>query len=571
MNPVRGYLSSQPLTLHFGLGGATVVDSVTVVWPDGARQQLTRVPVNQQVVIQQSAVPPSASSVVTAKVPPALFAEVEPALPHTHEGYVENDFKRQPLMLWMYSHTGPVLAKGDVNKDGLDDLFISGDQKKQGSVWVQQKGARSGGAFKKVDGLTIGNEEISAVSAACFFDANGDGYDDLYVAKGGYSLFEPNTPSLQDELYVNDGRGNLSLSKQPLPNVSASSKACVRPADYDGDGDLDLFVGGRIVRGRYPETPRSYLLQSICKSQFSVVETPFSTVGMVTDAQWTDVDGDGRPDLIFVGEFMPVKVYQNTKAGFVDQTAQYFADDERGFWQSLTVTDVNGDGRPDLIAGNLGTNSQIKFSKQEPAELYYADFDGNGSVDPFFCFSVQGKPYPFVSRDELNDQIYAMRKRFGFYKDYADATIGNIFPADALAGAKKLTVTECHTVCFLNRGGQFEKKNLPIQAQFAPVTHIRTGDFNQDGRIDLLLFGNRSDNRLKLGSMDANYGCLLTGDGKGGFMYVSQPKSGLSVVGDVKSVLELGVGGQKQWVIGAFGQPLQVYHQAGSPSARPKP
>ncbi|WP_460982959.1 VCBS repeat-containing protein [Spirosoma fluminis] len=554
LSPVRGYLSSQPLTLHFGLGTATVVDSIRVVWPDQSVQKLSRVPVNQLLVIQQQSTEAGASVSASKSVSP-VFAKAESVIKHTHEGYAENDFKRQPLMLWMYSHTGPVMAKGDVNKDGLDDVYISGDQKKPGTIWVQQKD----GTFKPVDGLTIGDETVSAIVAAVFFDANGDGYDDLYTAKGGYSLFEPNTPSLQDELYLNDGHGKLILAKNALPNLSANSKSCIRPGDYDGDGDIDLFIGGRVVPGRYPEAPTSYLLQNSGKGQFTVVPVPFTTAGLVTDAQWADLDGDNRLDLIVCGEFMPIKVYRNTKAGFVDATSQYFPENESGLWLSIAVGDINGDGKKDIVAGNLGTNSQIKMSQQEPAELYYTDFDNNGSIDPFFSFYVQGTSYPFVSRDELNDQIYAMRKRFGFYKDYANATLANIFLPEELAQAKKLTAVECHSVCYVNQGGRFEKQILPLPAQLAPVTNILIRDVNRDGHADLLLLGNKSDNRLKLGAMDANYGCLLTGNGQGNFTYVSQPESGLSVTGDVKSVVELTIGQVPHVVIGAFNQPLQVY------------
>lgn len=561
ISPVRGYLSSQPLTLHFGLGTAAVIDSVVVRWPDQTRQRIGSMPVNQLATISQPAGLALNTSLIVKDVA-SFFTTEEPVVAHTHEGYTENDFKRQPLMLWMYSHTGPVLAKGDVNKDGLDDVFISGDQNKPGRVWIQKKSGGSGTpTFQKIETLSIGDESTSSVSAAVFFDANGDGYDDLYVAKGGYSLFDVNTPSFQDDLYLNDGKGNLSVSKAALPNLSASSKSCVRPYDYDGDGDLDLFVGGRVVPGRYPEPAISYLLENTGNGQFRSVPIPFAKVGMVTDAQWADFDNDGRADLILCGEFMSLSVYGNTKDGFSDKTTQYFPTPSPGFWLSLAVADVNGDGQKDIIAGNLGTNSQLHVSEKEPAELYYADFDQNGSIDPFFSFYVQGQAYPFVSRDELNDQIYAMRKKFGFYKDYANATMPDIFPAAELANAQKLLVTECHTVCFLANKGTFEKHVLPTQAQFAPVTTPLVRDVNRDGHMDLVLFGNKSDNRLKLGSMDANYGCLLTGDGKGNFTYVGQPNSGLSVIGDVKSVVEL-TGQQKKYlVIGAFNQPLQVYSQ----------
>ena len=213
----------------------------------------------------------------------------------------------------------------------------------------------------------------------------------------------------------------------------------------------------------------------------------------------------------------------------------------------------------DIVAGNFGTNSQIKVSHKEPGELYFADFDNNGSIDPFFNFYVQGKSYPFVSRDELNDQIYPMRKKFAFYKDYANAGMAEIFAPEVLSKAGKLTFNEARSVCFMNRNGKFEKQILPVQAQFAPVTSITYHDFDNDGKKDLILLGNKSDNRLKLGSMDANYGCYLKGDGKGHFEYISQPRSGLSVLGDVKSVIQIKIKKEPYLVIGAFNKPLQFY------------
>jgi enediyne biosynthesis protein E4 len=222
---------------------------------------------------------------------------------------------------------------------------------------------------------------------------------------------------------------------------------------------------------------------------------------------------------------------------------------------------VDGDGKEDIIAGNLGLNTPIHASEEEPAEMYYADFDGNGSVDPFFNFYVQGQRYPFVSRDELNEQIYAMRKRFTSYKNYADATMKEIFSVEELAKAGMLSVNETQTVCFLNRNGQFVKSVLPLQAQFSIISKIIAKDFNHDGKTDLLLLGNHTDNRLKIGSIDANYGCLLTGDGKGNFEYVSQPASGLSVTGDVKSADEIDIDGKKYIVIGISGGELAFYKE----------
>jgi hypothetical protein len=243
----------------------------------------------------------------------------------------------------------------------------------------------------------------------------------------------------------------------------------------------------------------------------------------------------------------------------VDRTADYFGTPSPGFWNTLEVADVDGDGKEDLIAGNIGLNSCLKISEKQPAELYYADFDRNGSIDPFINFYVQGVSYPFVSRDELNEQIYPMRKKFNSYAAYSNATMQDIFSPAELAAAGKLTATENRTVCWLRRGDHFVRTELPIEAQFAPVCKILVRDFDGDGHPDVLLLGNHSDNRLKMGSMDANYGTLLRGDGKGGFVYVPQWRSGLSIRGDVKSAEEMTIGGKRILVIGVSERPLQFY------------
>lgn len=553
LNPARGYLSCMSTILHFGLGQEKTVDSVVVVWPDQVRQSIAGVKANQRLTLSEEV------GAVEAPQPAAgrtVFNRAPALIPYKQEGFGDNDFKRQLLMLFMYSRSGPVMATADVNKDGKEDVFISGDKNRPGAVYYQQ----AGGKFA-TPGPAIVQEDSSTVGAAAFFDANGDGWPDLYVAKGGYSLWEPHSSALQDELFLNDGKGALYRASGMLPDLSAGSKGCVRPCDYDGDGDIDLFVGGRVVPGQYPTAPTSYLLVNDGKGHFTTAATPFDQIGMVTDAQWLDLDGDGRKDLILCGEFMPVMVFINTQSGFVDKTADYFGQPVRGFWNVLSLADVDGDGKPDLIAGNLGLNTRFQVSEKEPAELYYADFDHNGSIDPFFNFYIQGVSYPFVSRDELNEQIYPMRKKFSSYKDYSTATMTNVFSKEELDKAGKLTATEARTVCWLNKGGKFQRVDLPTPAQFSMVCKIITGDFDRDGKTDVLLLGNHSDNRLKMGSIDANYGCLLKGDGKGGFSYVPQPLSGLSVLGDVKSVSELTVEGQKYLVVGVADGELQFYKE----------
>jgi len=556
VNPNRGYLSCVSTVLNFGLGTNQKVDSVRVIWPNQTSQLLTGVKANQLLQLTGKPASKPVAKAATA-TPKQVFKPSAPLFDFKPEEVALNDFKRQLLMLFMYSKTAPVMVKADVNKDGLDDLFVSGAKDEVGKLYLQQPGAKFVEApLGRTTSLPTGT-----VAAAAFFDATGDGYPDLYVAKGGYSLYEAGQDDLQDEFYLNDGKGHFTLSATALPQLNTGSKSCVRAADADNDGDIDIFVGGRVIPGRYPLPPTSYLLLNDGKGKFTAANVPFAQAGMVTDAQWVDLNKDGRKDLVLCGEMMPLTVWVNTPQGFKDQTSTYFTTPQTGFWFSLHVADVNADGQPDLIAGNLGLNSQLRASAQEPAALYYADFDNNGSIDPFLNFYVDGKSYPFVSRDELNDVIYPMRRRFTSYKAYADAVMTDIFSAEDLGKAGKLEATELRTTLFLNNKGTFTPTELPVEAQFSMVTQITSGDYNHDGHRDLLLLGNHTDNRLKLGSMDANYGCLLQGDGKGHFSYVKQPAAGICVLGDVKSVSEITVNKQPYLVVGVSDGPVQFYKE----------
>jgi hypothetical protein len=553
VNPNRGYISAVSTQLQFGLGDATKVDSIRIVWPDNKVQRMKGVTVNQLLKVDYA---PDATYAVAA--PKAgIFSKADGMLNYKHVENSRNDFKRQLLMMFMYSKAGPVFAKGDVNKDGLEDLYISGDNDQPGRIYLQQKN----GSFVMKGSVTLEDENETVVSDAAFFDANGDGFMDLYLAKGGYGLFEPNTAALQDALYLNDGKGNFSLATAALPDVSASSKSCVRPCDFDNDGDTDLFVGGHVIPGQYPVTPVSYLLVNNGKGQFTIADVPSAKAGMITDAQWSDLDKDGRKDLVICGEFMPIMVCANKATGFTDKTTDYFDQPQSGIWFSLSLADVDGDGHDDIIAGNLGMNTQIHTSAKEPAELYYADFDKNGSIDPFLNFYVQGVSYPFVSRDELNDQIYPMRKKFTSYKNYSNATMKEIIAPDDLAKAGKLTANETRTLCLLYKNGKFVANALPVQAQFTLVSKILTDDFDHDGKKDLLLLGNHGDNRLKFGSIDAGYGCLLKGDGKGNFSYVDQSASGLSIKGDVKSASTMTINNKKYVIVGVNNEGISLYKE----------
>lgn len=553
VNPNKGYLSAVSTQLQFGLGNAKKVDSIRIIWPDNKVQRMKNVTANQLLKIEYE--PTTVYAAAPAKA--GIFSKAAGMIDYRHVDRGTNDFKRQLLMTFMYSKAGPVIAKADVNGDGLEDMYVSGNDEQPGRIYLQQKD----GSFKVNSNLALDNIEEGTVSDAVFFNANGDAFPDLYLAKGGYNYADPNTPSLQDELYFNDGKGNFVKTKQSLPDVSGSSKSCVRACDFDNDGDIDLFVGGRVIPGQYPVTPVSYLLVNGGKGQFTIAQTPFSNAGMITDARWADLDKDGRKDLVICGEFMPVMVFGNKADGFTDKTKDYFDQPQSGIWFSLAIADVNGDGNDDIIAGNLGDNTQIRASVKEPAELYYADFDKNGSIDPFLNFYVQGVSYPFVSRDELNDQIYPMRKKFTSYKMYSTATMKDVIAPDDLAKAGKLTATGTKTICLLSKNGKFVPVDLPTEAQFSVVTKIITDDFDHDGKMDILLLGNHSDNRLKLGSIDAGYGCLLKGNGKGDFTYVDQIDAGLAIKGDVKSATSMTINGKKYIAVGIYNEGISLYKE----------
>jgi hypothetical protein len=261
---------------------------------------------------------------------------------------------------------------------------------------------------------------------------------------------------------------------------------------------------------------------------------------MATDAAWIDLNNDGKKDLIVVGEWMPISVFINSNGHFENKTKDYFDKNYTGWWNKLLVDDINKDGKPDLVIGNYGMNSQFKVSDKEPADLYYKDFDNNGTIDPIFCYYNQHKSYPFVTRDELINQIPTMSTRFPTYKSYADATINDIFTPGEMKGVKHLQVNELKT-CFFSMGadGKFHKKELPLQAQFSPVFTISVLDYNKDGNADLLLCGNINQARLQFGKSDANYGLLLKGDGQGDFQYIDQLQSGFKLRGDVRSAIQI--------------------------------
>lgn len=534
MMPVRGYQSSVSSRIHAGLEDQTKIDSIVVVWPTGKKSKIANVMADQLLVLEEVNSTPTDHE--TTPQTTTLFKSEKSPLTYRHTEYGANDFKRQPLLNTMLSPCGPVMASADVNKDGTLDIFVGGTKENPGRLFVQL----SNGIFRMMGNFDFKEDANCADADARFFDADGDGDQDLYVVSGGYHEYQPDEDALQDRLYLNDGKGNFSKALGAIPHMSPA-KSCVRPIDLDHDGDLDLFVGGRVMPGSYPQSPPSYLLLNDGSGRFTNATESLlpllKNLGMVTDAAWFDVNEDTFADLIVLGEFMPISVLINKQGQrFEEATNQYFKNVESGWWSKLAVADFDHDGDDDLIAGNFGLNSQFKASESAPISMVYSDFDSNGSIDPILVSYVQHKPYPFAGRDELLDQLFPLRKKFTTYAPYSEATLSDLFTPAELSQAKRLAATELRSVYFENQGKQFVKHILPTEAQYAPVYSIEVFDYNHDGHLDFILAGNQSAIRIRLGSIDANFGQVYEGNGRGNFRYVPQAESGLSFTGDVKSM-----------------------------------
>ncbi|MEX2235874.1 MAG: VCBS repeat-containing protein [Cyclobacteriaceae bacterium] len=549
----RGFQSSVSDRIHIGLGTFPKVDSLVIDWPLGGRQMLGDVAPNQLLKIREENSTDKAKPLVKEDKP--AFSPINSLIPYTHveEGF--NDFKRQPLLLTMLTACGPITALGDVNNDGIMDVFTGGAQGNPGKIFIH----KADGSFEETGNLF---DKRHTDADAVFFDADGDGDADLYVVSGGYNDYGPKDPALQDRLYFNDGSGKFTHAKDRLPELLVS-KSCVAPSDFDHDGDVDLFVGGRVIPGQYPVTPESFLLENK-GGKFEIVVRDkgrkLSHIGMVSDAEWLDADGDGWQDLIVMGEFMAIEVFLNKQGKSLDQATKKFFDSPlTGLWNKMNVYDFDGDGDLDILAGNLGLNTQLKASPDVPLELVYKDFDKNGSIDPILTYYVRGKSYPFAARDELLDQMYGMRSKFTDYASYANAKLTDLFSNADLKDAGVLKATMLESVYLENRREKFIVHPLPKPAQFSPVYAMTPIDYNKDGHMDMILAGNQSSIRIRMGVIDANFGQLYKGDGKGNFTYVGQSESGLRLTGDTKSLQVLSSNGELFLMVGTNNVGINTY------------
>ena len=554
--PVRGFQSSVDPVLNFGLGENQVVDSLFIIWPNDKSQKINNVKVNQTLTLDVK----NANLDLKFNPIPAgdKYLVNSASVNFTHTENKFNDFTVQTLLPNYLSRPGPTMAKADFNGDGIEDLFIGGAAGQAGALFTQS----NAGDFIRKNSSSLDADAQYEDTASEFFDMDGDGDLDLYVGSGGYE-FGPDSPWLQDRIYINDGKGNFTKKTSGLPKM-LSSTGTVRSSDIDGDGDADLFVGSRVSPGMYPSTPESKILINDGKGNFTdgtaAIAPEVKYAGMVSDAVWIDVNQDKVNDLIIVGEWMPIRIFVNQKGKLKDRSTEFIKFGSSGWWNTIYADDMDADGDNDLVIGNLGLNAQFKASEKEPMNIYYKDFDENGSVDPIFCYYIGGVSYPAASRDDLMDQLPSLKNKFLEYHKYANATINDLFTADQLKDAKMLKAELLETVYLENTGKGFKLKQLPVEAQYAPVYAIASSDLDKDGKKDIILAGNNSWTRIKFGHFTSSNGTLLSGNGKGEFSYVPQWKSGLNIRGNVRSLkmFPSGKNSGAQFVFGINNAPVKT-------------
>lgn len=607
--PNRGFQSSVDPVMHFGLGSDSVVSLLEVRWPGGKLSRLENLRADTTLVIREKdAMPgntvvekglaaagtnrikgakgtkgmsgaPSAgtdgsvgingtngvdgANAINGKngVGQVSFRDITAAsgVDYVHQQAATVDFKIMPFLPYQISRVGPSLAKGDVNGDGREDFFIGGSAGFDSRLYLQV----SDGKFAAAPDQPWNTDKSYTTTDALFFDADGDGDLDLYLVSGGadYPLHDKH---YQDRFFENEGHGHFRELKDALPAETVSG-GCVRSADINKDGLPDLFVGGRLEPGLFPTPPESFVLKNVStpghirfEKDASQGDSVLAHPGMVTDAAWIDLNKDGWPDLVVVGQFMPITIFENDKGRLADKTAAYGLSGTEGWWSRIFAGDIDGDGDTDLVVGNLGMNTFFRASASEPLSICYGDFNGDGLLDPVLCQYYGGKEYPYFSRDEILEQIPGLQKKISRYADYADATMQDLFSPEQLAAAHTAVIHQLRSVCLLNEGGRkWSVHPLPEYAQMSVLNGILPADPDAEGK-DLVVAGNFFPFRAQLGPLDAGIGLLLKGDGKGGFEAEPYSRTGLLIKGDTRDMIWVKSAGGPVLIVAKNGGAIQV-------------
>lgn len=541
-SPYRGYQSTMESEIHFGLGKKSTIDSLIIYWPDGKQQRIKNIPANQ--VLPVKYVEATIFSTIDHASESKLFSQADnTGIVYKHQETEYVDFKIEPLVPHKFSEDGPGMAVGDINGDGLDDLFVGGAFRQSGKFFIQQRN----GTFQSK--LLTQQEKFEEDLGVLLFDADGDKDNDLYIVSGG-NEFETESPYYQDRLYFNDGKGNFRYEAAALP-VFRSTGSCVIAADYDRDGDLDLFIGGRHRPHHYPEPGQSYILQND-HGKFTDVTDRLApglrNIGMVTSALWTDVDSDNQLDLLVAGEWMPITIFRNDK-GIFQKPAPI--PQSTGWWNSIQGGDFDEDGDTDYILGNLGLNSRYKTSIENPVSIYADDFNDDGVREALLAYYIEGINRPAHPRDDLFQQIVSFKKRYPSYKVYSTETMDSLI----LKTKHTPAVTQASTFSssYLENKGNagWELKPLPLLAQVSPVYGITTGDYNNDGHLDAILSSNSDAADVLTGRYDAGKGLVLMGDGSGRLSPITLQKSGVLIEGAARSIVTLAGSDNRWWLVAA--------------------
>lgn len=540
----RGFQSAVAPVGHFGLNDLTTVDKLAIVWPDGKSEEMQNVSVNQVVTFDYKNAKENAANNFWENNSQKLFSDftAESGIDYLHVENAYNDYAEEVLLPHGYSTNGPGLAVGDVNGDGLEDFYIGGAIGSSGALFVQ----RDNGKFQASENgpwkADINQEDMGAL----LFDAEGDGDLDLYVISGGNEN-DKGSDNLSDRLYVNDGAGNFEKSSDALPEMKSSGSR-VKTADFDGDGDLDLFVGGRILPKSYPLPAKSYILKNESTPNGGIkfidvteeLAPDLLEAGLVTDAAWVDYDNDEKIDLVVVGEWMPITFLKNMGGKFEDKTEAYGLEKNTGWWYSLVVGDFDKDGDMDLVAGNLGLNYKYKASEETSFDVYASDFDKNGKLDIVLGYFNDGVQYPVRGRQCSSDQIPAIKVKYKDYDSFADATLEDIYTKEDLEDALHYQAWNFASSYIQNDGdGNFSVSKLPNEVQLSSINGIIAEDFNQDGHLDLAVAGNLFASEVETTRNDAGFGCILIGDGKGGFKPLPYAESGFRLGQDTKDLAKI--------------------------------
>ncbi|GAB5401759.1 MAG: VCBS repeat-containing protein [Aureisphaera sp.] len=550
----RGYQSSVSPILHYGLKGSNSVSSVTVVWPDGKTSKIENPELNQRITIDYA----SATNEASPFTKPASKKESTPAeslgINYQH---VENDFNDYALQLLIpqkQSTKGTKMATGDVNGDGLEDFFVGNASGASAAMYLQN----GDGTFSPKNESLWNSEAGYEDANAMFFDADGDADMDLYVVSAGYDL-KKDSPMLQDRLYINDGKGNFSKKTNALPQMLSSGKA-LAIEDFDNDGDADIFVGGNVIPAEYPKSPTSYLLRNDngIFTDITLENNSLSEIGMVSESLFTDYDGDNDLDLLIVGEWTQPTFFNNNNGTFAKAENTSGLEKTEGWWFSAHAADFDGDGDQDYILGNIGKNNKFQPKKEKPIYIYGKDFDNNGSYDVALSKINQGKLVPVRGKECSSEQNPYLLDKIESYKEFASLEMKDIYGEDQLKDAFKLTAYMFETVYLENKGnGAFEMHKLPNEAQVGPTLDVVSKDFNGDGHQDIMGLGAIYDAEVETIRYDSNYGYVLLGDGKGGFMYTKDYEPFIDR--DSKDVAQLTINGKEHFVVVSNNAPLEIF------------